>query len=117
MASAHAMQNSAASLSYAAIADHLSGVYRKRIENYWLKFQSARMSSDDGAFGLCEQILILSDYLVEDVKFVRRYKPQFRSIIHQVIKVGSNSLCSIALYYVSESKVDCAGAKCIGWWC
>lgn len=46
VSSAHAMQNSAASLSYAAIADHLTGVYRKHVENYWLKFQFAKSSSD-----------------------------------------------------------------------
>jgi hypothetical protein len=74
-------------LNYGGLQDHSTPIYRKKIEAHWIKSQIAKAGSNDGAFDLCDQILFLTDLLQEEIKAVRRYKPQFRAILSEVIKV------------------------------
>ena len=94
-------------MAYAGLADHSSLVYKKIVENHYVKSQFAHANGDN-AFGLCEQLLYLIDMLQEDIKAVQRYKIQFRSILIHVI--NSRNLITIVQDYLAAG-MDNASRK------
>jgi len=82
-----AMQESAVGMQYAGIADHSAPVYRRIIEHEYAKYEATRANGSTSAYEICEQAILLIDMIVEGVKGVRRFKPQFRAIVANVIKI------------------------------
>jgi len=82
------LQNSAAGMQYAGLADHSSNVYRKLIEQNWTRYLVLKNNASSyNLYELAEQSLIIIDMVTEAVKGVRSYKPQFRAAVAQIILV------------------------------